>query len=1038
LAGETYRFLLRIREEMRQKLVSAAAKSGRSLNGELVFRLEQSLRSSSRAGAGRFRRPLTTKGEGMRKTLLRPAAAVAVIVLVGLAVFLASAMRSSSPSTRGQQMLAFTKGDPDAIGGNAQSVISQPEEARTPETSGGAAEKYANNAYPADSIPFELTQAAVSSWNASVQNSNGKAGKNVGTWQLVGPDQATYPGVLNRSGALYHASGRITVLSLKPGCSPNNCEMLLGAAGGGLWLTDKAMSKSPKWEFVSGNLPSNNIGGAYRDTNNDPSGNTIYVGTGEPNASADSGAGFGIFKSTNGGRTWTPIANQAPFLDRSISEIRVVPGTPGTWYVGTTRGVRGVSSVSGGAASLKPGAQAWGVWKTTDAGATWTFLFDGGPLASSCNPPNSGGANGCSARGANDIELDPRNSNTVYAALFGRGIWRSTDAGATWTQIFTPQVPQFTSPFFSTTDRTQFAVTLLPNGKVRIYTGDGDLGPDGGETAAEYSRVWRTDDADTATAAGNAGWISLTSNVRGDPHYGTYDYCWAQCWYDNDIFTPKGQPNTVYVIGAYRYDEAGGVTNGRGVVVSYTAGDPNPDFKGGAWADLTRDATPSNQPDGIHPDQHEFQIDQQSGMWWEGSDGGIMRADGQYVDDSSECLDRGLAAQDQVTCQMALSHVPHDLSDDMNKGLSTLQFQSVAISQQRPMHQVIGGTQDNGTFDWDGSMAQQWWQVMYGDGGQSGIDATDDSIMFNEFTGKGHDTNFRGGQPKWWVVVSGKFYAPNTNEAAPFYSEIEQDPRLHGQRFFGMQHVWRTQDNGGDQAYLEATCPEFITFSNDPACGDYVALGDVNGAPHLRNEPGDLTSATNGYGADRAGGSISTIGRQRSDATGNVMWVSTSTGRVFITTNAAAPAPTVTFTRLDDKSTTDPARFPSGIWVDPANPNHAWISYGGYQVNTPAQPGHVFDVTWNGTTAVWRNLNVESGNGDYPVNDLVRDDVTGNLYASTDFGVLSGTPVGINYTWAPTPGLPVVEVPGLRIHPEQRVMYAATHGRSVWRMILPG
>jgi hypothetical protein len=955
------------------------------------------------------------------------AAFVSIAVLAGILALVAG-VAATSRTAKKLPNVAFAKG-----GDTDMAVAGEPNESRG--IDGGAAEDYARDAYPATEIPFELTQAAVQSWAAASGKSNGKGKNTVGTWQSVGPDQATYPGVLNRSGALYHASGRITALSLKPGCGNNDCQMLLGAAGGGLWWTDKALQQEAKWQFVSGDFPSNNIGTLERDLANDPSGNTVYAGTGEPNASADSGAGFGIFKSTDGGKTWAPIANQAPFLDRAISSIRIVRGQPGTMYVGTTRAVRGVASVSGGAASLKPGAQAWGVWKTTDGGATWTFLFDGGPTAGDCNPPNTGGAQGCSARGSNDIEIDPRNSNTVFAALFGIGIWRSDNAGATWRQIFTPQVPQLTSPFFTTSDRTQFTLAPLAGGKLRIYAGDGDVGPDGGETANDYSRVWRTDDADTAQAAGNAGWKQITSNVRTSPYYGTYDYCWAQCWYDNDIYTVPGQPDTVYVLGAYRYDEAGGVSNGRAVVVSYTAGEPNPDFRGASWADLTRDATPSAQPDGIHPDQHEWQFDAQSGVWWEGSDGGIMRADGNYVDDSDACLTRGLSAEDQVTCQQLLSHVPHQLDDNLNKGLSTLQFQSVAISQQRPLHQVIGGTQDNGTFDWDGSQAQLWWQVMYGDGGQSGIDATDDSIMFNQFTGKGHDTNFRGGQPKWWVVVSGKFYSPNTNESAPFYSEIEQDPALHGQRFFGMQHVWRTQDNGGDQAYLEATCPEFTTFSNDPKCGDYVALGDTNGAPHLRGEPGDLTSSL--YGADRTGGSIATIGRQRSDQTGNVMWVSTSTGRLFVTTNAAAAAPAVTFTRIDDKATNDPGRFLSGIWVDPANPNRAFVSYGGYNALTPAQQGHVFEVTWNGATATWRDLAVESGNGDYPINDVVRDDLTGNLYAATDFGVLVGVPSGANYAWSQTTGLPRVEVPGLRIHPEQRVMYAATHGRSIYRMLLP-
>jgi len=974
----------------------------------------------------------------MRTT--KPRLLLSLGVIVAACVLVALLGGSGSRSAHVLRGGAFTlKSNPHSLeGGNsALSVISQPESAQQPELN-GAAEDYANRAYPADSIPYELTANAVAAWNQAVASSKGNTnGKNAtGTWDLVGPDQATYPGVLNRSGALYHASGRITALSLKPGCSNANCELLLAAAGGGIWFTDKALQGQVKWQSVSGSLPTNAIGTLYRDTVNDPTGDTVYAGTGEPNASADSEAGTGIYKSTDGGHTWAPFANQTPFLDRTVAYVRPVPGNPSTIYVGTVRGVRGISSVSGGAASLKPGAQTWGVWKTTDGGATWTFLFDGGPLASSCNPPNTGGANGCSARGSNDFEFDPRNSNTVYASLFGLGIWRSDDAGATWRQIFTPLVPQLTSPFFSTTDRTQFAVATLPNGKVRVYVGDGDLGPDGGETAAQYSRVWRTDDVDSAQAAGNVGWKSLTSNVRTSPYYGTYDYCWAQCWYDNEIYTPAGQPDTVYVLGAYRYDEAGGVSNGRGVVVSYTAGEPNPEFKGGSWADLTRDATPSSQPDGIHPDQHAFALDQSSGVWFEGSDGGIMQADGQYVDDSSSCLNRGLSAEDQVTCQQLLSNVPHNLNDNLNKGLPTLQFQSVAISQQRPLHQVIGGTQDNGTFDWDGSQAQVWWQTMYGDGGQSGIDATDDSIMFNEFTGKTNDTNFRGGDPKKWVVVSGKFYQPNTNEAAPFYAEIQQDPALHGQRFFGMEHVWRTQDNGGDQAYLEANCPEFITFANDPRCGDFVALGDTNGPPSLRNEPGDLTSAI--YGSTRVGGTIAKIGRQASDATGNVMWVATSTGRVFITNNAAASAPTVTFTRIDNQSGgTSPARFPTGIAVDPANPNHAWISYSGYNANTPAQVGHVFDVTWNGTTAVWRNLNVESGNGDYPINEVVRDDLNGNLYAATDFGVLVGQPSGVNYVWTPTVGIPRAEVSGLRIHSGQRVLYAATHGRSVYRMILP-
>jgi hypothetical protein len=84
---------------------------------------------------------------------------------------------------------------------------------------------------------------------------------------------------------------------------------------------------------------------------------------------------------------------------------------------------------------------------------------------------------------------------------------------------------------------------------------------------------------------------------------------------------------------------------------------------------------------------------------------------------------------------------------------------------------------------------------------------------------------------------------------------------------------------------------------------------------------------------------------------------------------------------------------------------------------------------------------------DIPATDVVRDDLTGDLYAATDFGVLKnpGVPAaGGGFTnaagaWAPAgPGMPFVEVPSLTILPEARVLYAGTHGRGAYRMLLPG
>jgi hypothetical protein len=131
-------------------------------------------------------------------------------VLLGLGVILAASVLvavlggSGTPSASHARLGAFTlKSNPHQLEGegSALSVIGQPESARQADAS-AAAEDYASRAYPADSVPYELTANAVAAWDQAVAASKGNTnGKNAaGTWDLAGPDQATYPGVLNRSG----------------------------------------------------------------------------------------------------------------------------------------------------------------------------------------------------------------------------------------------------------------------------------------------------------------------------------------------------------------------------------------------------------------------------------------------------------------------------------------------------------------------------------------------------------------------------------------------------------------------------------------------------------------------------------------------------------------------------------------------------------------------------------------------------------------------------------------------------------------------
>jgi hypothetical protein len=92
-------------------------------------------------------------------------------------------------------------------------------------------------------------------------------------------------------------------------------------------------------------------------------------------------------------------------------------------------------------------------------------------------------------------------------------------------------------------------------------------------------------------------------------------------------------------------------------------------------------------------------------------------------------------------------------------------------------------------------------------------------------------------------------------------------------------------------------------------------------------------------------------------------------------------------------------------------------------------------VTWSGSgTATWvdRSYNLP----DFPITAVVRDDVRGDLYASSDFGVMRLASGSTTWTVAGS-GLPMVEVAGLTIIPNSRLLYAATHGRSAWALSLP-
>jgi hypothetical protein len=857
-------------------------------------------------------------------------------------------------------------------------------------------------AYPAETISVGQMDRARTAFIKTKNRALPRGKPRPGAWSNVGPSQALYPFEELRTSFLYVpneyiAGGRTTDAAMAETCVPGNCVYYIAAAGGGVWRTKNALADDVKWKYLGGPLGINATGTVEIDPN-DPTGNTVYVGTGEANI-CGSGcvAGTGIYKSTDGGTTWSGPIGEVEFAGKGVGEILIVPGDSDTMYVASTTALRGMSSVCcSGVTRPVPGAAKWGLYKTTDGGDTWSFIHNGSVNVADClgDIPEFQNLRTCSPRGVRDIAFDPNDTDTIYASSYARGVWRSTDAGATWTQIR----PSMNAAVIQT--RAAISVNELPTGATRMYVYEGNNGTD-------HSRLFRSDDVATGTPV----FTDLTSDNVADPGWAWFGNCDPQCWYDLAIYSPPGYPDMVYVAGDYSYGQT--IANKRGVVLSTDAGV--------SGTDMTMDATDSLHPNALHPDQHSILTNPNNPFqFFQTNDGGIMRSSGELVDRSAWCDDpnRGLDADETARCQQMLSAIP-SLLQSLNKGLSTLQFQSLSVSHFNS-RELQGGTQDNGTWENFGSPIE-WHNTMIGDGGQSGFDVEIPEFRFHNFTGVSTDVNFNNGALADWIWISDPF----NGIAAEFYSPVISDPAVSGTLFAGnTRTAYRTKTFGlGSMTLEEANlhCNEWTgDFPDDVTCGDWAELGTLR-----------LTDA--GWG-DRALGAVTAVERTVADTSSG--WAATSTGRVFVSTNVDAdPASAVSWTRIDDDATT-PNRYVSSIFVDPENGNHAWISYNGFDINTPATPGHLFEVTFNpGTgTATWVDRSYNWG--DLPMTDVAVDTVTGDAYASSDFGVsmlFAGTS---SWVRAGT-GMPNVEVTGLTILPGERILYAASHGLSAWRLTLP-
>jgi photosystem II stability/assembly factor-like uncharacterized protein len=221
------------------------------------------------------------------------------------------------------------------------------------------------------------------------------------------PDSATLAAFRWRNIGPANMGGRIADIQGIPYPSKT---FYVAAAGGGIWKTTNA---GTTFRPVFDNQPVISMGAlaiAPSDTN------TVYAGTGEQNTRNSISPGGGVYKTTDGGKTWSYIGLRET---QQIGRIVVNPTDPNVVYVAALGHAWGPNRERG-------------LYKTTDGGKTWTlskFVSD--------------------RAGFVDVAMDPSDPNTLYASSYervrgpyflksggpGSALWKTTDAGATWTKI---------------------------------------------------------------------------------------------------------------------------------------------------------------------------------------------------------------------------------------------------------------------------------------------------------------------------------------------------------------------------------------------------------------------------------------------------------------------------------------------------------------------------------------------------------------------------------------------------------------------------
>ncbi len=687
-----------------------------------------------------------------------------------------------------------------------------------------------------DSLPYDHFMTLKDEVVESELQSRSQGSRDGIIWEKKGPHgiNSTWP---SQWGVV---SGRVRAIAVHP----TDPEIVyVGAACGGIW---KSTNGGQDWLDIGAGMEALSFGSIAIDPVNPEN---VYAGTGETmyNFNSVTFDGRGMFKSTDGGDTWTHITSG--FGDRThFGNIAVNPFDNSEVFATLGSGYRFFTN---------PGNE--GVWKSNDYGITWRQVLN----------LNDGF----------DVLPDPYISDRIYAVA-DKDFHISTDGGDTWT-ISNDGISN------------QGGI-----GRMQIATA--------GDTQVLYLLVYYTDHNIQLYKSNDDGenWSSVTDLIYS-----------SQGWYDLLIGVNPESSREVYI--------------GHNELLRTTDG-TNFDYVGGGYWDQA-----------MHVDFHIMRFSRSNPDYrYVGCDGGIYKS----TDGGANWI-------------------------DINAGLRTIQFYRIA-SDRNDENVIIGGAQDNGNFRTDDGGASVYYLVTTGDGMECFIDprvsrnvymATQNGAIKRSTTGGGYGsfssiTPDWGSQPKAWT--------------APFFMHPTQSAVI----YTASDRPWKSTDRGNTWEALSGSQSSSAIHTMDIcSTNDNVMILSAN---RYSDDPDIKVSQD-----------------------GGINW------------------------RAVDQNLPGVKRGVSRVVCSPVNEDL-------YVVRTGFGSGKLYYSSDFGTS--WEDI---SGNlPDIPHNDLFIDPLnTDVLYIANDFGVYRTIDHGENWSRAGTgmPVVPAMDFSYLYIN-GKRLLRIGTHGRSIF------